>query len=621
MADIEIGGILHSTATGNTVARANEILDTENGNKKQSVINADTIEALAEHTSAIEALEGKVGSGGTVDERIAAEKTRAEGAEQTLATAISNKISKATGVTYSALKALRDGGTLVPGQFYRITDYTTTTTVTGTQSAGHLFDVVVMALDTSHLSENAYATHHDGDTYFTNCKVEAWKLKYCIDNDTARFAWADSTNGKGVIYEMQDEFSNKCPYDFKNIMFARYKITVFTKVTDLVNTYGGFTEIGGTTKYPSDATIDNTAVYRYTFDYLNGTTSNDLTVYQYTQSSYKCHGNVINPYYVNSQKKMQLNNITIGGNSYQECYGNEFGENCRNNSISYNAYGNRFGVNVYNNSIGNSVYRNSIGNWFTNNSIGNVFQNNSIGNNVYYNSIGNGFDSNSIGNVFQYNSIGNNFQYNSIGNNFQYNSIGNGFGYNSIGNDFGYNSIGNSFRYNSIGNSFSGNSIGNDFGYNSIGNWFTNNSIGNNVYYNSIGNACYGNYIGDYIYGMAMPEGISGESITFGIAEFDYGYDSWEESDGVSGVYGVYLGIQVSKSQAISGHVKVMAKHAAGIETMYDADITTDATGAWRIEDLSAYWNECDGDLCCVSYEFTCQDNGMTFTCRNYDSW
>lgn len=46
MANINIGGRLHSTATGNTVAGANEILDDSKG-KKQSVINQETDAALA----------------------------------------------------------------------------------------------------------------------------------------------------------------------------------------------------------------------------------------------------------------------------------------------------------------------------------------------------------------------------------------------------------------------------------------------------------------------------------------------------------------------------------------------------------------------------------------------
>ena len=62
---------------------------------------------------------------------------------------------------------------LLPGCSYRITDYTCTTTETGTQSAGHQFDILVVADDTNTLNENARAVLHEDDTYFTNCKLEA----------------------------------------------------------------------------------------------------------------------------------------------------------------------------------------------------------------------------------------------------------------------------------------------------------------------------------------------------------------------------------------------------------------------------------------------------------------
>ena len=93
-------------------------------------------------------------------------------------------------LTYVTLVNLRDSGQLVPGQSYRIIDYTTTTTQTDTKSAGNVFDIIVTALDENTLSESASAVRHDGDTYFANAKVESWELKYCIDNDNNRFAWA-----------------------------------------------------------------------------------------------------------------------------------------------------------------------------------------------------------------------------------------------------------------------------------------------------------------------------------------------------------------------------------------------------------------------------------------------
>ena len=55
------------------------------------------------------------------------------------------------------------------------------------------------------LNEEARAIQHEGDTYFADCDLNAWKIWYCLDNDATRFAWTDSAKGKGVIYRMIDE--------------------------------------------------------------------------------------------------------------------------------------------------------------------------------------------------------------------------------------------------------------------------------------------------------------------------------------------------------------------------------------------------------------------------------
>ena len=129
-------------------------------------------------------------------------------------------------VTHAELVALRDNGELVPGQRYRITDYTCTTKQPETHSAWHVFDIIVTADDVSTLNENARAVKHTGDTYFSGSKLSTWKLKYCLDNDITRFAWADTESGKGVIYYLEDEFGNLAEYDFKNIQFKRFRATI-----------------------------------------------------------------------------------------------------------------------------------------------------------------------------------------------------------------------------------------------------------------------------------------------------------------------------------------------------------------------------------------------------------
>lgn len=122
-------------------------------------------------------------------------------------------------ITYAELKELRDNAELTPGIQYQITDYVTTSTESETECAGHLFDIIVTADSTDKLSELARACQHEGESYFANSNLAAWQLKYCLDNDTDRFGWADEENGKGVIYRLTDERNNSCPFDFKNIKF------------------------------------------------------------------------------------------------------------------------------------------------------------------------------------------------------------------------------------------------------------------------------------------------------------------------------------------------------------------------------------------------------------------
>lgn len=270
------------------------------------------------------------------------------------------KAELAVPITYAVLKALRDGGNLTSGVNYRITDYTCTTTKYDTQSAGHVFDIIVRADDESHLNENAFAAHHDGDTYFANCKLESWKLKYSLDNDTDRFDWADTTNGKGVVFYMKDEWNNECPYDFKNIQFKRYEITACNAcpriaVSDEEN-YGyyygikeRFTEDGQTYEeyglHGEEATYGTNYAWAYTFSLLKS--SNPVVYVDFSVDNYHvlewdvigCINNTIKacdmPYVMpnSSASAYMLNNIVLFS-----CYLEEAGryDAVTNNFFDYN---------------------------------------------------------------------------------------------------------------------------------------------------------------------------------------------------------------------------------------------------------------------------------------------
>lgn len=192
-------------------------------------------------------------------------------------------------ITWAELRELRDNSELIPGYFYRITDYRCTTTQEDTQSVGHQFDIVLLALSEDKLAEEGWAMMHDNtydvtfadgvtkkcyiyfppqdsdacyltdvDTklgaetgsnliicnetngtatfsfnsgsisfeenltynYFQNSNLSAWKVWYCLDNDTTRFAWAqigvtnsvqfyNSGTLRTAIYQKEVIISNK----------------------------------------------------------------------------------------------------------------------------------------------------------------------------------------------------------------------------------------------------------------------------------------------------------------------------------------------------------------------------------------------------------------------------
>lgn len=351
--------------------------------------------------------------------------------------------------TWANLVAKRDAGQLVGGAYYRITDYNFVTSKVGIQSGNHQFDIVVLAISESMLSETAYAARHSGDHYFerevteggiewlysiyadeyaenygdepvdhaddihaadvfcdsdylehpntgdvvpvlykTNAEeydfddpdyedayfyegiydldgdeydmwskwefdgrgwnfvsqyaltpivvedgelivspipetktvpvnMNAWELKYCLDNDKELFAWAD-TNGKGVIYYMKDEFGNEAPYDFKNIKYARrYVSNVSNSI--LNNLKGKY--IGEADYYAITTTAQ--VQYFYTFDDGAGADSS-----LFGSSAY----NTIETWIVDGQK--QLNNIVTNNAT-----NNRFGANTHDITISNNCIG------------------------------------------------------------------------------------------------------------------------------------------------------------------------------------------------------------------------------------------------------------------------------------------
>lgn len=339
-----------------------------------------------------------------------------------------NVSSSTIKVTYEELKELRDNGELIPSVKYRITDYVTITNQENTKSANHPFDIIVEALNENTLSEDAKAIIHDNDTYFINNELSAWELKYCIDNDTNRFAWADSTNSKGVIYYLKDEFNNECWYDFKNIQFKRD--------SSWLTTYKS--------KFKSLSASSQTEIWFYTFSRTNGTTSvtisDDSLINNNSSSIYPCRNNTIGMYSKDGQQdykiKHYLNNTIFIGNGAES---NHIGENNHNNTFT----------GIYNNYIDMNCQDNVVSSGFSYNHIGLYFKGNKIFGKFINNNIGNTASGNTVNDTLSYNTIENNFNNNTFNKTFQFNKIENYFQQNVL-QEFQYNTVENNFYGNKL---------------------------------------------------------------------------------------------------------------------------------------------------------------------------
>ena len=296
-------------------------------------------------------------------------------------------------VTYQELVALRDGSRLVPGMQYRITDYVCTVANDAeAQAVSHPYDIIVTADDAGTLNENARACLHEGDTYYSAegsvADLTAWELKYCLDNDTSRFAWADTANGKGVVFWLKDEHGNECPYDFKQIQFKRYKITACEKAPNLV----------GTWSVPDieNITIDaEDYIWAFTFSYITGKETEDQGIDDWSviqHGKYVTQDNVIATRFIpggeidfnTTFEKSVLNNIVWTGYDLTGKGGvepgiapiaNTFGNDCGYNTFGNDCGSNTFGNDCGSNTFGNNCWSNTFGNNCRSNTFGNSAQN------------------------------------------------------------------------------------------------------------------------------------------------------------------------------------------------------------------------------------------------------
>lgn len=383
-----------------------------------------------------------------------------------------------TPITYLELVNLVQTQKLSKGTYYRITDYVTTTSKSGTHSANHPFDVIVLALSNSVLSEQALATQRENDNYFACQKLEAWKIKYCLNNDILRFDWANRNSGKGVIYDMIDEYDNRCPYDFKNIQFQRFKLIPSDGSLDasssIFQKYLGLQSADLHSLIGLDTT-DSKWYYTFSKETSNGQIS-DLSV----TDGYRCKENTI-LHCMSSGAVRRLNDIVfitdtavIEQNKFDyHCLGmsfyisttgqfavNHFGQNCKGNILDVNTF-------VYNN-IGNECKQLlASAQLMTYNNIGHLFKSNAIFSNCTLNIIGGTSNGNIITGPFNNNTIGQFFRNNTINGTFESNIVGPFFSKNKVEGEFAFSTLDKQVQRNTF----------NDITYVNIGTACTDNNL------------------------------------------------------------------------------------------------------------------------------------------------
>ena len=461
---------------------------------------------------------------------------------------------------YVSILNLKRNGLLDTSKKYRMIDYVTLTSQKNTQSGLHHFDLLLTPVSENEFSREVKALPHEDDEYFKNADMNAWVIYYDIENNTEKYEWADLTHGKGVIYFMSDEFGNKAPYDFKNIMFKRWAVKGEKKENAIL--YGNIdreTEIS----YSKEVEYEKSEFYytfstlRYGNQVLEPTESKSehythLWVCDITVEPFKypfklsdrygndmCFGNVIFPARSKEGKLTLNDNVFVGFPSYWErkeggkatikianisynilrggCIGNTlcgnstydiFYEDCQYNSLYGNCSLNTFGRFCNANTLTNNCNNNRFGDMSSDNSIdessNNFFETHCCGN-FLEKSSGNSFKDACVNNTLK------SSKYNMFRLGCTRNEL-----FESHGNCFGNMCSKNYFSTNCKNNIFENECIENSFGDNCCNNRLYSNCSfidmeKDNMYNTFMGNNCFIHMHGG-IQNVVVHQHICGES-------------------------------------------------------------------------------------------------------------
>lgn len=353
--------------------------------------------------------------------------------------------------------------------------------------------------------------------------LDAWKLKYSLDNDENKFAWAIDVPVMQVYNEHSDAswLYMREPGKDSGGQFAWVYVNVayntsidecskwYDRSNDLIFTpsesisIGDIYELAGVpeevTVVDYEKSVGKGVIYRLIddknndlpYDFKNilftksGSYSNVYT-FSYTDNGIKdasikqdkkCYSNIIKEYLGPDKQKLNFNIFYSPNNTFdcylntfnRDCYdnlfwncftNNKFGSDCYRNTFWQNCYGNNFGDSCYNNTFGQNCNRNNFGDSCYDNIFEDRCSNNNLKNSCHSNTFGHDCYRNTFG-VQCYNNI--------IGNGCH----GNVFSTDCYNNTFDIycnnNTLEQNCRNNIISSYSSSNIFMNNFSYNTLG--------------------------------------------------------------------------------------------------------------------------------------------------------
>ena len=462
-----------------------------------------------------------------------------------------------TEIVYSALTFGMDVNSLIPGQYYLITDFKTcydqpdydsqgSTITTGNYKQGNVSPILVLATGNATISQLAYQPEYPGDVIYYD----------------SSFSVTEVTGGDAfgrITYRIDDK-GNAFDYDFREVLFKRYNTYSANGDYDGRVSIDGSGNVTGVNTFFTGSTSPGDVIgivnpnSAYGVDFYEVVTATTDTSMVVTGRTFNAVNNTLwTPSTTESGMSYKQSNIISNTGfteyntftSYDECFNNtcgnrvaltiyeeevfllsnnvfrdgeyvdnSFGSDFRNNTFNDDCTGNSIKYRFYNNVIDNDFDDNIITSDFHDNMIVCDFVGNYVQSNFYNNNLGDDdgdeFEDNIIsgsfnGNFytgngnFQYNTINGSFSSNIILDRFEYNNV-QSFNSNTIEDSFDSNQIADGFTNNLIKQSFNDNVLGSNANTNIFYGSFEKNTGGVNVYDNNFYNNVVENNLGNDFY-------------------------------------------------------------------------------------------------------------------------